>query len=152
MTGNADPLCSGMTRVLLRSSLILVSVTGLFALFVLVMPWSDAVAVYERFGIDMPERIDSPYLEYLTYLGAAMSVVIGVLYLLAGIAPTKYAVIIPLLGWSLLFFGVVVLYHGLRLKLPPWPFYPDPVISFVFGTIILIAARKNRIREAGSAG
>ena len=131
-----------MAKILLCASLILVSLTGLFALFVLVMPWSSAVGVYRKFGIELPEIIESAYLEYLTYMAAAISVVIGVLFLLAGIWPTKYAVIIPFLGWSLLFIGVVVLYHGLRLELPPWPFYPDPIISFVFGAIILVAARK----------
>ncbi len=132
-----------MSMKLLRTSLILVSLTGLFALFVLVMPWTNAVTVYRGFGIELPGKIDSAYLEYLTYLAAAMSVVIGVLYLLAGIRPKKFAVIIPFLGWSLLFFGVVTLYHGLRLNLPPWPFYPDPIISFVFGVVILATARRS---------
>ncbi|NNE94024.1 MAG: hypothetical protein HKN23_20430 [Verrucomicrobiales bacterium] len=131
-----------MPLKILRISLIFVSLTGFFAIAVLLMPWKSAIEAYKLFGIDMPPTFEHPYMEYLTYLGAALSVFVGALYFMAGAWPKKYANLIVFLGWGLLFIGVVVLYHGLRLKLPPWPFYPDPIISFVFGVLILVCYRK----------
>ena len=130
-----------MCRLILRINLVFVSLTGIFAAFVLVCPWSQAVAIYRLIGIDLPTQIEHPYLEYLTYMAAALSVMVGCLYLMAGVWPDKYSNLITFLGWSLLFIGVVVLFHGIRLKLPPWPFYPDPIISFVCGTLILVFRR-----------
>jgi len=131
-----------MKLVVLRTALILVALTGLFAGFVLCFPWTRATEIYKHFGIELPATFTAPYLEYLTYLGAALSVVVGALYFVAGMWPSRYRNIIPFLGWSLLFIGMVVSYHGFRLDLPPWPFYPDPIISFLCGAAILFLNRR----------
>ena len=130
-----------MKRLILRITLIFVALTGIFGVFVLLCPWAQAVKIYQIFGIDLPLQIEHPYLEYLTYLGATLSVMVGILFFMAGVWPDKHSNIISFLGWSLLFIGVIVLVHGIRLNLPPWPFYPDPIISFICGSIILILRR-----------
>ena len=132
-----------MKRLILRINLIFVGLTGIFGVFVLLCPWARAIEIYQLFGIDLPPQIDHAYLEYLVYLGATLSVLVGILYFMAGVWPDKYSNLISFLGWSLLFIGgIVSVFMEFRLKLPPWPFYPDPIISFICGSIILVLRRE----------
>jgi hypothetical protein len=130
-----------MQQLILRVSLICVSITGLFAGFVIFGNWAFVVRFCRWFGIDLPSNLMTPYIEYLVFMSGAVSVMIGFLYLLPVIWPQRFSNLLPFLGGSLLFIGIVVTYHGIRLSLPPWPFLADPAVCFLFGSIILILGR-----------
>ena len=132
-----------MYKRALRVVLFLVSLTGLFAIMFPFLPWKDFITICSWFGItDLPAEPSTPYTEYLFYTMFGASALFGYLYLIAAINPDKYSNIIPILGYALIFIGFIVLYHGIRLKLPPWPYFADPFICFVFGPSIVYLSKK----------
>ena len=69
---------------------------------------------------------------------------IGCLYLLPTIRPWRFRECMPWLGLVALAEGVVLLVHGLRLSLEPWPFYGDIAACLVSGFGILESWRASR--------
>jgi hypothetical protein len=133
-------------KIILRVLLAIVALTGLFAIFVPFTSWDTSVRICSMFGIsDLPKNFGHPYMEYLVFMMAGVSIVYGYLFLLAAINPVKYRNVLPFLGCSLLFIGAIITYHGIRLGLPAWPFYVDPPISFGCGFGILYYSRKIKI-------
>jgi len=127
---------------LLRTMLILVSLTGLHCVVFLFMPWEWTIAVVKRLEIKgVPEEC-SPIIEYWMLMMAALCVVIGYFYLVAALNPQKYRNILPILGWALVFIGLTAGCHGIRLGLPSWPFYGDLVICAVCGPGIVWLSRR----------
>lgn len=129
--------------ILLRATLFIVASTGLFSGVALFVPWETTVALLKRLSIGgVPSSFSAPIIEYWMLMMAACAVVVGWLYLVAGLRPHKYKVILPILGWGLLFIGVTAGYHGFRLGLPPWPFYADLAVCSVCGPVIIWSSRR----------
>jgi len=63
---------------------------------------------------------------------------IGVAYLFLTIWPRKFAAILPFSGIFMLTEGIILLVHGLRLHLPPFPFWGDVSFCLVGGIGILL--------------
>jgi len=59
--------------------------------------------------------------------------------------PEKYRELIPLLGWLSIIEGIILGVHGLRLGLPPFPFYCDTGFCLFVGTGIVVLHRKIRL-------
>jgi hypothetical protein len=70
------------------------------------------------------------------------SIYLLALYLLLALQPAKYRAVIPWFGWVMVVEGLVLLAHGIRLALPPLPFYGDVAASFLGGGGILWFARR----------
>jgi hypothetical protein len=81
-------------------------------------------------------------LDYWLRMTASAYTLIGLLYLLFALQPAKYRAVIPWFGWVMLVEGLVLLLHGIRLTLPPFPFYGDVAASFLGGGGILWFARR----------
>jgi len=65
---------------------------------------------------------------------------IGGWYLVLMLWPQKFHAAIPWFGALMLVEGLILLIHGLRLSLPPFPFYGDVSACFLGGAGILFMA------------
>ena len=93
-------------------------------------------------GLGGPIVAYDPMLDYWLRMTASAYTMIGLLYLLLALQPAKYRAVIPWFGWVMLVEGLVLLVHGIRLGLPPFPFYADVTASFLGGGGILWFARR----------
>jgi hypothetical protein len=66
---------------------------------------------------------------------------VGGWYLALMIWPQKFAAVIPWIEALMLAEGCVLLFHGIRLSLPLFPFYGDTAACFVGGGGILYFSR-----------
>ena len=107
-----------------------VSVFGVF------LNWDAAVGALQGMGAN-PIAYD-PMLDYWLRMAAGTFTLVGTGYLLLAISPRKYAVMLPWFGWIMIVEGIVLLSHGLRLGLNPFPFIGDVSASFAGGLGILM--------------
>ncbi len=111
-----------------------VSVFGVFA------SWSAASEALQGLGAQAISY--DPMLDYWLRMASGAFALVGALYLLLLLQPSKYRVIIPWFGGLMLVEGVILLVHGIRLSLPPLPFYADTAACFVGGGGILWCSRR----------
>src|SRR5262245_30609503 len=109
-----------------------VSFYGVFA------SWPSAARALQGLGAQ-PITYD-PMLDYWLRMASGAFGLVGCLYLVMMIWPEKYHAAIPWFGALMLVEGGILLVHGLRLSLPPFPFYGDVAASFVGGGGILYLA------------
>lgn len=107
-----------------------VSAFGVFA------KWETAANALQGMGAK-PIGYD-PMLDYWLRMAAGAFTLVGTGYLLLAIYPRKFAVMLPWFRWIMVIEGLVLLVHGLRLGLSPFPFYGDVSASFVGGLGILV--------------
>jgi hypothetical protein len=120
-----------------------ISVVGVF------MSWSAAANALQGLGAQ-PIAYDR-MLDYWLRMAAGAFALIGGWYLVLMLWPQKFAAAIPWFGGLMLVEGCVLLFHGMRLSLPPFPFYGDTIACFVGGGGILWlsgAARPERVLSA----
>jgi hypothetical protein len=110
-----------------------VSIVGVFS------SWSKAVEALQGLGAQ-PIAYD-PMLDYWLRMAAGAFALIGCWYLVLMIWPRKYYLAIPWFGGLMLIEGVILFIHGLRLSLPPLPFYADTSACLVGGAAILYLSR-----------
>ena len=79
-----------------------------------------------------------PLLDYWLRMAAGAFTLIGCGYFIVGLNPRKYAAVIAWSGWLMVFEGVVLLAHGIRIGLSPLPFYADVTACLGGGAAILI--------------
>jgi len=85
-----------------------------------------------------------PMLDYWLRMISGAFALVGLWYLALALWPRKFAVAIPWFGALMLLEGVILLAHGLRLGLGPFPFYGDVSACLILGTGILILSRAVR--------
>jgi hypothetical protein len=85
-----------------------------------------------------------PMLDYWLRMISGAFALVGLWYLALALWPRKFAVAIPWFGALMLLEGVILLAHGLRLGLGPFPFYGDVSACLILGTGILILSRAAR--------
>ena len=103
------------------------------------LSWSSAGKALQQLGAQ-PIAYD-PMLDYWLRMAAGAFSLVGVWYLIMTLQPQKHHAAIPWFGALMLVEGVILLVHGLRLGLPPLPFYADTAACFVGGAGILAFAR-----------
>jgi hypothetical protein len=109
-----------------------VSIFGVF------LSWPAASEALQELGAK-PIAYD-PMVDYWLRMAAGAFSLIGGLFLVLMIWPRKYAAVIPWFGGLMLAEGLILLIHGLRLSLPPLPFYADSAACLVSGGAILFLA------------
>ena len=82
-----------------------------------------------------------PMLDYWLRMICGAFTLVGIWYLAMALWPQKFAVAIPFFGWLMIIEGVILLVHGLRLGLPPLPFYGDVAACLIGGAGIVLFAR-----------
>jgi hypothetical protein len=110
-----------------------ISVVGVF------MSWSAAADALQGLGAQ-PIAYDR-MLDYWLRMAAGAFALVGCWYLVLMIWPRKFHAAIPWFGGLMLVEGVILLAHGLRLSLPPFPFYGDVSACFLGGGAIMYLAR-----------
>jgi hypothetical protein len=116
-----------------------VSIVGVF------FSWPVAAQALE--GLGSRSITYDPMLDYWLRMASGAFALIGCWYLILMFWPRKYAVAIPWFGVLMILEGVILLVHGIRLQLPPLPFYADTAACFLGGCGILGFAR-----HAGMSG
>ncbi len=82
-----------------------------------------------------------PMLDYWLRMAAGAFALVGLWYLLLALWPKKFSVAVPWFGGLMLLEGLILLVQGLRLSLPPFPFYGDVSACFIAGGGILFCSR-----------
>jgi hypothetical protein len=131
----------------LRIFLGLATVTWLAALPGVFLSWDAAATAMEGLGA-RSIRYDK-MLDYWLRMASGAFGLIGCLYMLPTIHPRRFREFIPWLGLLSLAEGVLLLVHGLRLSLGPWPFYGDVAACFVSGFGILFGWKGSRTELHG---
>jgi hypothetical protein len=106
-----------------------VSMVGVF------MSWPQAADALQGLGA-RPIAYDR-MLDYWLRMAAGAFALVGCWYLVLMIWPHKYSAVIPWFGGLMLVEGIILLVHGLRLGLPPFPFYGDTSACILGGGGIL---------------
>jgi hypothetical protein len=110
-----------------------VCIVGVFA------SWEQVNCIASGMGAK-PIAYD-PMLDYWLRMICGAFTLVGLWYLVLALWPKKFAVVILWFGWLMVLEGIILLVHGLRLGLPPLPFYGDVSACFLGGAGILIFAR-----------
>jgi hypothetical protein len=98
------------------------------------LSWSAAANALQELGAQ-PIAYDR-MLDYWLRMASGAFALVGCWYLVMMIWPRRFAAAIPWFGALMLVEGFVLLFHGIRLGLPPFPFYGVPVSSEVGGFCI----------------
>lgn len=109
--------------LLLRTFLGLGAVTWAAAIPGVFVSWNSATAAMEGFGagrIAYDRMVD-----YWIRMASGAFGFIGLLFVVLLIWPRRHRDIIPWFAALSVLEGIILLIHGLRLSLPPFPFYGD---------------------------
>ena len=110
-----------------------ISVVGVFA------SWAAAEHALEGLGA-RPIAYD-PMLDYWLRMASGAFALVGGWYFVLMIWPQKFHAAIPWFGGLMLVEGLILLVHGLRLSLPPFPFYVDTAACLLGGGAIVYLSR-----------
>ena len=110
-----------------------VSIVGVF------LSWPVATRALEGLGAH-PIAYDR-MLDYWLRMAAGAFALVGGWYFVLMLWPQRFYAAIPWAGGLMLVEGVILLVHGLRLSLPPFPFYGDTAACFVGGGAVLYLSR-----------
>jgi hypothetical protein len=112
------------------------------SIFGVFMKWAVAEQALEGLGAQ-PIGYDR-MLDYWLRMAAGDFTLIGCWYHALAIWPIKFRAAIPWFGIFMLLEGVILFAHGLRLGLPPFPFYADSSACLLLGgTIIGLSKHAN---------
>ena len=113
-----------------------ISVVGVFA------SWPQIHDLAQ--GMGAKTIVYDPMVDYwLRMMAGAFALICG-WYLVLMLWPKKFSAAIPWFGWLMIAEGVILLVHGLRLGLGPFPFYGDIAACFLGGAGILFFAKAAR--------
>jgi hypothetical protein len=104
--------------------------------------WPQVNAIAQGMGAK-PIAYD-PMLDYWLRMISGAFALVGLWYLALALWPRKFAAAIPWFGAMMLAEGVILLAHGLRLGLGPFPFYGDVSACLILGAGILFLSRAAR--------
>jgi hypothetical protein len=110
-----------------------ISAVGVF------VSWSQAEQLLEGLGAK-PIAYDSR-LDYWLRMAAGAFSLLGGWYLILAIWPQNFCATVPWFGVLMLVEGLILLVHGLRLSLPPLPFYADVATCLIVGIGIIVCSR-----------
>lgn len=102
-----------------------ITAVGVFA------SWPAAERMLE--GLGAHPIIYDKMIDYWLRMTSGVFTLIGVWYLMLMIWPRKFYTAIPWFGAVMLVEGIILLVHGLRLGLPPFPFYGDVSGCLIIG-------------------
>jgi hypothetical protein len=106
-----------------------VSVFGVF------LPWSSAVELLQ--GLGAKSIAYDPMLDYWLRMASGAFTLVGLVYFALAWNPRRWAIMLPFFGWIMVLEGMILLYHGWRLHLPPFPFTADVSACLFAGIGIL---------------
>jgi hypothetical protein len=102
------------------------------SIIAVVIPWPAAINSLNGLGAGVIPN--DPMLDYWLRMAAAAFTIIGMLFFVTALWPAKYQNLVGLLGLLQVFEGIVLMVHGLRLDLRPFPFYADTAFCLLVGS------------------
>lgn len=111
------------------------------------LSWSAASQALEGLGAK-PVAYD-PMLDYWLRMASGAFALVGCWYFVLMLQPQKYHAAIPWFGALMILEGLILLVHGLRLSLPPFPFYADTAACLIGGAGILYLSRYAKSGQRG---
>lgn len=94
-----------------------------------------------------------PMLDYWLRMAGDGFAMTGTVFAAALVQPRTYEAMLPLMAWLSIAEGVILLVSGLRLGLPPFPFWADTVFCLATGAgILVIHPRAQRERTGTGPG
>lgn len=135
---------------LLRCCLVLAALTWGIAGCGVFLSWSTLSAALQ--GLGAGPLVFDPMLDYWVRMASGAFGLLGGLYLVLLVQPGKHWAMIPWFGGLMLVEGIVLLGHGLRLSLAPWPFYADVGACLVAGAGILWLTGSGKSAAGGNQG
>ena len=111
------------------------------------LPWEWATGHLEEFGGSGPIPNDV-MLNYWMRMASGAFAFVGAFFLLAAWKPYEYKNIIPILAYGSVLEGAILIFYGLKLELPIFPFGPDVAIAMIPGIGILMLKDELQIRNA----
>ena len=136
-----------MNLRLLRLALALAALTWGISIAGIFLSWRTATDALQGLGAQ-PIAYDR-MLDYWLRMASGAFALLGGWYLVLAIWPQKFAAAIPWFGGLMLAEGCVLLFHGIRLSLPPFPFHGDTIACFVGGGAILLLSWRVKRQEKG---
>lgn len=104
------------------------------------LPWSLMNRILQNMGAAI--SITDPQVQYWFRMATGGWSIIGFFFLMAFLKPEKYKNLVPLLAGASIFEGVLLLFHGMMLNLPLFPFAGDVLFCLIVG-VGLIASDEN---------
>ena len=101
-----------------------------------ILPWPIAVTALN--GLGAGAIPDDPMLDYWLRMAAGAFTGVGIFFLVLGLWPKRFSNVIGLASALMFLEGLVLLVHGLRLGLSPFPFYADTAFCILAGAGIWI--------------
>ena len=114
------------------------------------LSWDTAATAMEGFGAKSVEY--DKMLDYWLRMASGGFGLIGCFFLLPALRLEKYRAFVPWLGWLAIAEGLVLLVHGVRLNLDPFPFIGDVAACFVSGIGIVVCWAAVTAFDFASAG
>lgn len=108
----------------------LTAVPGIF------MPMSSWEPVIKFFGVEsLPE---APIIEYTARLMCATYAATGIYFIILGLRPLKYGILVPYSGLACVLLGVFCWITGKETAMPPKWFLSDSLSALILGVLILL--------------
>ena len=104
-----------------------------------VLPWHTAIIALN--GLGAGEIPHDPMLDYWLRMAAGAFTGVGIFFLVLGLWPHKFSNVIGISAALMFLEGIVLLVHGLRLGLRPFPFYADSGFCLLVGAGIWVLIR-----------
>jgi hypothetical protein len=120
-----------MKMRLLRVLLLAAACAWGVSVVAIILPWPMAVPVLQ--GLGAGEIPADPMLDYWLRMAAGAFTGIGIFFLALAIWPRRFANVIGMAGALMFAEGLVLLAHGVRLGLRPFPFYADTAFCLLVG-------------------
>ena len=95
------------------------------------LPWRVMDRILQNMGA--LAAVSDVQILYWFRMAAGSWSVVGFFFFMAFLRPRKYGDLIPLLAWGSLFEGAVLLFHGLLLGVPLFPFAGDAAFCLIVG-------------------
>jgi hypothetical protein len=112
-----------MKKRLLRMLLMFSALAWGISALGIVLPWPAAAAGLQGLGAgSIPQ---DPMLDYWLRMAAGAFTGVGVFFLILAVWPSRHANVIGIAAALMFAEGIILLVHGLRLDLRPFPFYAD---------------------------
>ena len=103
------------------------------------LDWATALQAMQ--GLGARAIVYDPMLDYWLRMATGAYGLLGCWYLVLMLWPQRFHAAIPWFGGLMLVEGVILLVHGLRLGLGPFPFYGDVAACLIGGGGIVYLSR-----------
>jgi len=134
-----------MKRRLLRILLGFAGLVWLVSIFGVFTKWGIVETALQGMGAQ-PIGYDR-MLDYWLRMTLGAFTLIGCWFLALAIWPIKFRAAIPWFGVFMVLEGIILFVHGLRLGLPPFPFYADCGACLLLGAGIIALSKSARPDE-----